>query len=155
MKKLLFVFLLAVTGFSACKKDSSSDNYDATAQAAADDAKIQAYLKTNNLTATKDPSGVYYFVVKAGTGAYPTSTSTVNVNYKGTLLNGTVFDSGSLTNQSLSGLIAGWQYGIPYINTGGRIILYIPSTLGYKNQAQGSIPANSVLIFTIDLLGFK
>jgi FKBP-type peptidyl-prolyl cis-trans isomerase len=152
MKKYILLLLIAVTGFSACKKN---DSYNATAQAAADDAKIQAYIKTNNITATKDPSGVYYQVITPGTGAYPTSTSTVSVNYTGKLLDGTVFQTGTLPNQPLSGLIAGWQAGIPHINTGGRILLIIPSTLAYGNTAQNGIPANSVLVFTIDLLGFK
>jgi len=152
MKKYLLIFsLLLVTGFSACKKTASVDT---AAIAAADDASIQAYIKTNNITATKDPSGLYYSIIKPGTGSYPTATSSVSVNYTGTLLNGTIFDTAASTSFSLAGVIKGWQIGIPHINTGGTILLLIPSALGYGTSASGSIPANSVLIFTIGLQGF-
>jgi FKBP-type peptidyl-prolyl cis-trans isomerase len=151
MKKYLLLIAVFVTVFSSCSKDS----FDATKQAAKDDAAIQAYISANNITATKDASGIYYQVITSGTGAYPTVNSLITVNYTGKLLNGTVFDSGSLPSTALNTLIKGWQYGIPHINTGGRILLLIPSALGYGNTAQGSIPANSVLIFTIDLTGFS
>lgn len=158
MKKYLLILFVAVSGLYSCSKndDSSSTYVDPTVQLAADEVKIQAYLKTNNITtALKDTTGVYYQVVKPGTGAYPSSTATISVNYTGKLLNGTTFDSGTLTSQPLTGLIPGWRIGVPYINTGGQIILYIPSGYGYGSVTQGPIPANSVLIFTIDLLGFK
>ena len=141
---------------SACKKDSSStSNVSAADQLTIDDAKIQTYIKANNLTPTKDASGLYYQVVTTGTGPYPAATSTITVNYTGKLLDGTVFDSGNLPTTSLTSLIKGWQIGIPHINVGGRILLIIPSGLGYGTSAAGSIPANSVTVFTIDLISFK
>src|SRR5438270_1255558 len=138
MKKYLLLLAVFVTVFSSCSKD----NFDPAKQAAKDDAAIQAYISANNITAIKDPSGVYYQVITAGTGAYPTANSKVTVNYTGKLLNGSVFDSGSLPSTALSTLVKGWQYGIPHINTGGRILLLIPSALGYGNATQGGIPAN-------------
>lgn len=151
MKKYLLVFAVFVTALSSCSKDS----FDPAKQASKDDAAIQAYIAANNITATKDPSGIYYQVITPGTGAYPTVSSLITVNYTGKLLNGTVFDSGSINSTALNTLVKGWQYGIPHINTGGRILLLIPSALGYGNAATGSIPANSVLIFTVDLTGFS
>jgi len=151
MKKIILLFAVFVTVFSSCSKDS----FDPTKQAAKDDAAIQAYISANNITATKDPSGVYYQVITAGTGAYPTVSSLISVNYTGKLLNGSVFDSGTISSTALSTLVKGWQYGIPHINTGGRILLLIPSALGYGNTANTGIPANSVLIFTVDLTGFS
>jgi len=151
MKKFLLLLAVFVTVFSSCSKDS----FDPAKQAAKDDAAIQAYISSNKITATKDPSGVYYSVITEGTGAYPNVNSLITVNYTGKLLNGTVFDSGSIQNTALTTLVKGWQYGIPHINTGGRILLLIPSALGYGNATQGSIPANSVLIFTVDLTGFS
>lgn len=151
MKRYLLLLAVFVTVFSSCSKDS----FDPAKQAAKDDAAIQAYIAANNITATKDPSGIYYQVITPGTGAYPTVNSKVTVNYTGKLLNGIVFDSGNLPSTALSTLVKGWQYGIPHINTGGRILLLIPSALGYGNTTQGSIPANSVLIFTVDLTGFS
>jgi len=152
MKKYLLAFSLFLLIFSACKK--STDN-SAAIQAAADDAAIQSYMKTNNITATKDPSGLYYSVITPGTGTYPNSTSNVSVSYRGTLLNGTLFDSQASTYFNLQNVIKGWQIGIPHINTGGTILLLIPSALGYGTTATGSIPANSVLVFNITLQGFN
>ena len=149
MKKYLLLLAVSVAVLSSCSKDS----FDPAKQAAKDAAAIQAYISANNISATKDPSGVYYQVITSGTGAYPTVNSLITVNYTGKLLNGTVFDSGSINSTALNSLVKGWQYGIPHINTGGRILLLIPSALGYGNSAQGSIPANSVLIFTVDLTG--
>ena len=151
MKKIVLLLAVFIAAFSSCSKDS----FDPTKQAAKDDAAIQAYIAANNITATKDPSGVYYQVITPGTGAYPTVNSLITVNYTGKLLNGSVFDSGSINSTALNTLVKGWQYGIPHINTGGRILLLIPSALGYGNAATGSIPANSVLIFTVDLTGFS
>jgi FKBP-type peptidyl-prolyl cis-trans isomerase FkpA len=151
MKKYLLLTLF-IALLASCKKDS----FDPVKQAATDDAAIQAYVTANNITGlSKDASGLYYKVITPGTGAYPTVNSLVSMNYSGKLLNGTVFDAGTLSNSPLSGLIQGWKIGIPHINTGGRILLLVPSALGYGNTANNSIPANSVLIFTVDLTGFS
>lgn len=152
MKKHLLSLILLVIVLSSCKKDS----FNAIKQAATDDAAIQSYIAANHITATKDPSGLYYQVITPGTGSYPTVNSTVDVNYEGKLLNGSVFaSSGSNLTDPLTSLIKGWQVGIPFVNAGGRILLLIPSALGYGNSSPGAaIPANSVLVFTIDLLNF-
>src|SRR5258708_1741553 len=152
MKRYILLLVLFIAAFSSCKKDTP---FDPVKQAAADDASIQAYIKANNITATKDPSGLYYQVITPGTGAYPTKNSLISGQCTGKLLNGTVFDSGPVSNAPLTGFVTGWQIGIPYINTGGRILLLIPSALGYGNSKNGSIPANSVLVFTFDLTGFN
>ncbi len=153
MKKNLLLLCLLIIGISSCKK--SSPTFNAAAQAATDDALIKAYIATNNINATKDASGLYYSVITQGTGAYPTASSTVSVNYSGTLLNGSAFAPLSAFTTPLSGVIQGWQIGIPHINAGGRILLIVPSGLAYGNTSPGaSIPANSVLVFTIDLLSF-
>jgi FKBP-type peptidyl-prolyl cis-trans isomerase FkpA len=156
MKKLLILCSILVLGLSACKSDKT-EPFDAAKQAAIDDAAIQAYIKANNITATKDASGLYYQVLTPGTGAYPTASSTVTVQYTGKLLNGTGFDSGTYTTglATTSNVIEGWKVGIPHINTGGRLLLLTPSALGYGNKETGPIPANSVLVFSIDLTGIK
>ena len=151
MKKYLLLFTLLIVAISSCKKDS----FDAVKQAATDDAAIQAYIKSNSITATKDPSGLYYAVITAGTGDYPNANSTVTVNSTGKLLDGTVFDTEAGLIVPLSSVIQGWRIGLPHINTGGRILLMIPSALGYGNEATAGVPKNSVLIFTVDLLGFN
>jgi len=152
MKRYILLLALFIIGFSSCKKTAQ---FDPAKQAAADDTAIQAYIKANNIIAIKDPSGLYYQVITQGTGGNPTVNSLITINYTGKLLNGTIFDSGSLNSSPLSGLIQGWQIGIPYVKTGGRILLLVPSALGYGNKSIGSIPANSVLIFSIDLTGYN
>ncbi|HVW12316.1 MAG TPA: FKBP-type peptidyl-prolyl cis-trans isomerase [Mucilaginibacter sp.] len=152
MKKYLLLFAFFTLASASCKKDTP---FDPAKQAAADDAAIQAYIKANNLNPTKDPSGLYYQVLIPGSGGYPNANSVITANYTGKLLNGTVFDSGTVGNQLLTNLVKGWQIGIPHINTAGRILLLVPSALGYGNASTNGIPANSVLIFTIDLTGFN
>jgi peptidylprolyl isomerase len=93
-----------------------------------------------------------------GTGAVATAASTVTVQYVGVLYKGgKQFDaswndgSGQPTSLPLSGVIQGWQQGIPGMRVGGRRELIIPSSLAYKNAPRPKIPANSALVFVIDL----
>jgi FKBP-type peptidyl-prolyl cis-trans isomerase FkpA len=153
MKKYLGIILLVTVAFSSCSK---KDTFDPVAQAANDDVLIKAYLAAHpTINATKDASGLYYQIVTQGTGSNANSASTVTANYSGTLLDGTVFDKGTNFSFSLASVIDGWKIGIPLVKSGGRILLLIPSGLGYGNSAAGSIPANSVLLFTIDVLSVK
>src|SRR6185312_1866076 len=146
MKKFLLLLLFPAFLFLSCKKDS----FNATQQATTDDAAIQAYIKSNSISnATKDPSGLYYQVITSGTGDYPKASSVITVNSVGKLLNGSVFDTETSLRVPLNSVIKGWQVGIPHINTGGRILLMVPSALGYGNTANSGIPKNSVLVFTV------
>ena len=157
MKKYFLLFSLIIIGISSCKKGSSNAAaVTAAQQAATDEALIKAYISANNITATKDPSGLYYQVLIAGTGAYPTANSSVSLNYNGKLLDGSVFVYTShISSSPIKDFITGWQIGVPYINTGGRILLIIPSALAYGTSSPGAgIPANSVLVYTIDLTSF-
>lgn len=163
MKKILLLLALFTLTFSACKKnDSTTTTVDPAVQAKIDDDKIVAYLAANKITAQKDASGLYYLIVNPGSGTAPTLKSTITVAYTGKLLdNGSTFQTEpNFTNllgpnSSNPGLIKGWQIGIPFIKPGGRIILYIPSALGYGTSPQTGIPANSVLIYTIDLFAVQ
>ncbi|MFI5158437.1 MAG: FKBP-type peptidyl-prolyl cis-trans isomerase [Sphingobacteriales bacterium] len=160
MKRILLLSGFLIILFSACKKQTFND----TRQATIDDLKIQAYIKANKLDFIKDPSGIYYKIESTSTGPRPTATDTVRVSYTGSLLNGTVFQPISTSNLPLPGVIKGFQIGVPLIGTTGfapfaRIKLIIPSALGYGSASQTdgngavTIPANSVLYFTVDLLG--
>ena len=79
--------------------------------------------------------------------------STITVKYTGKLTNGTIFDQNQ-TGASfvLSSLILGWRKGLPLIQKGGSIILYIPPSLGYGCSSVGGIPPGSNLVFDIELL---
>lgn len=95
-----------------------------------------------------------------GTGAECKPGSTVKVHYKGTLLNGTVFDSSYDSGQPitfpLNNLIAGWQEGIPGMKIGGKRKLTIPYMKAYGERGiPGAIPPKSDLLFEIELLGLK
>lgn len=142
----IFVLLLLVVG--ACKKDEDK-------QAEIDDEIIRTYLSNNDLEATKHSSGLYYKITKEGSGYHPTLGYTVRVIYKGWLTDGTVFDEvTSPLDISLSSVITGWQIGVPMLKPGGKGIFYIPSGLAYGDSSPGGIPANSVLIFNIELVDF-
>lgn len=136
--------------------------YDACAVAApaSEVTQLEAWLASATITATKHCSGMYYTVDAAGSGATATICSTVTVKYKGQLTNGTVFDqSATPVSFQLNGLIEAWKKGIPLIKPGGKIKLYCPPSLAYGNQdiRNGSgaiiIPANSILIFEVELVG--
>jgi len=149
MKFLPFAVALVLL-ISSCGKK--------TDQTEVDDQIIKDYLVSKNLTAIKDPSGLYYIMTVTGTGTSPTTASTVEVKYKGSLLNGTVFDQTAVDKTftyALSGLIKGWQIGIPLMKKGGKATLIIPSQLGYGSENLGVIPPNSVLIFDIELIDVK
>lgn len=101
-------------------------------------------------------SGLQYKVIEEGAGVSPMAADTVEVHYTGKLLDGTVFDSsverGEPAKFPLSGVIKGWSEGLTYAKEGGKIELYIPSNLGYGPRGYGNIPANSTLIFEVELL---
>lgn len=164
MKRILTVTLsivLLLTVFYACKKSDTGCSYDAcaTKAGAIEVTNLENYLSGAGITgATKTCSGLYYQVVNPGADKAPSVCSYVTVNYKGTLTNGTVFDStatGNPASFSLITLIEGWKQGLPLIKKGGKIKLYLPPSLGYGGSAAGSIPANSILIFDIELLDIQ
>lgn len=157
MKKRYFLALaLLIIGFASCSKQQPAP-FNAAKQAAADNATIQAYITSHKLDSVQSGGdGLYYKIITPGTGAYPNLNSTINVNYMGTLANGNVFAPESSASTLLSNFIEGWQLGITHINTGGTILLLIPSALGYGDTSPAaSIPANSVLIFTVNLVSFN
>lgn len=158
-KKLLLIIALPFI-MTACKKKAATpDNCNNTGiVSAAEIATIQAYLKANSITATQDSAGFFYQIVAPGDGVSPTLNNTVSVNYTGKFVNGNIFDSNSgqpVVTFKLSGVIAGWQLGVPLIKKGGTINLYLPPTLAYGCYDYSSIPGNSTLIFNIQLVDVK
>ncbi len=105
-------------------------------------------------------SGLQYEVIKKADGAQPKPTDVVTVHYEGKLTDGSVFDSsiqrGSPIDLPVSGVIPGWVEGLQLMHVGEKYKLYIPSELAYGAQSPSpTIPANSVLIFDLELLEIK
>ncbi len=110
---------------------------------------------------TTTASGLKYEDKVVGTGASPKTGQRVTVHYTGTLVNGTKFDSSLDRGQPFTfvigtgSVIKGWDEGVATMKVGGKRILYIPAALGYGSRANGPIPANSDLIFEVELLGVQ
>lgn len=133
----------------SCGKDDTSERIDI------DDQAIRDYLSENNITATQDESGMYYIITKEGNGGSPNLMHTIVVDYKGYLMDGTVFDeSTNAIELSMNSLIVGFQIAASKLKPGGSGTFYIPSQMGYGDKQVGEIPPNSILIFEIDLVEF-
>jgi FKBP-type peptidyl-prolyl cis-trans isomerase len=104
-------------------------------------------------------SGLQYEVEKEGTGPKPKATDTVKVNYLGTKIDGTKFDSsydrGQPATFPLNGVIKGWSEGLQLMPVGSKYKLYVPADLAYGENAPGPIGPNATLIFEVELLGIE
>ena len=146
--------------YAACSTDDSelqNQNVDRTGKGAfpdvtGDDTPVIAAGKGSEPT-----DKVLVKTLKQGDGALVCPGATVKVNYVGALWNGTVFDSsyqkGEPIEFSLDRVVKGWGYGLAHTHVGDRVELVIPASLGYGSQAAGDIPANSTLVFVVDVLG--
>jgi FKBP-type peptidyl-prolyl cis-trans isomerase FklB len=106
------------------------------------------------------PSGLQYKVIKEGFGAMPIATDTVTVHYRGTLIDGTEFDSsysrGKPATFGVGRVIAGWTEALQLMKAGARWQLFIPPDLAYGEKGAGSkIPPNSTLIFDVELISVQ
>lgn len=105
------------------------------------------------------PSGLQYEVLRAGSGAKPTSEQSVEVHYHGTLVDGTIFDSsvqcGETVSFPVTGVIPGWVEALQLMQVGAKWRLFIPSNLAYGDRGQGPIPPGSTLIFDVELIAIQ
>ncbi len=124
-------------------------------------AEGEAFLAANQ---TKEgvvtlPSGLQYTVLAEGTGKSPADTDRVKVHYRGTLVDGTEFDSsytrGEPAEMAVTGVIKGWTEALKLMKEGSKWRLFIPSNLAYGERGSRSIPPNSVLVFEVELLEVK
>lgn len=119
---------------------------------ARDQALLAQYEADNNITAQTTSTGLHYVVETEGNDVFPVATDNVRVNYVGTLLNGSQFDSNDDITFNLQQVIPGWTEGFQFFSEGSSGQLLIPSNLAYGANARDGIPTNSILIFDIDLL---
>lgn len=162
MRKLLVPFFLCIVFylFSCSKKNSCGFQDDNITAPSSEQKMVKAYLDSIKVTnAELNTSGFYFQIINQGSKTTPGLCSSVTVTYTGQLTNGNIFDEESNVIFTLGSLIEGWKKGLPLIQNGGEIILYIPPSLGYGSQSTitttDTIPPNSVLIFDVKLLNVQ
>src|SRR5437762_10747962 len=143
----------------AFEKDMQQKLTETAQKNAAEAEKFLAANKTKEGVKTTE-NGLQYKVLKEGSGAQPKSSDTVTVNYRGTLPDGTEFDSSYKRGQPASfpvaGVIKGWTEALQLMKVGSKFQLFIPSNLAYGERAVSpDLSANSTLIFEVELLDAK
>lgn len=146
----------ALQGYQEMQTKKVQDRMQAAA------AEGTAFLEANRAKegVKETDSGLQYEVLQAGTGPQPGPNDTVEVNYRGTLLDGTEFDSSYARGESatlpVSGVIPGWQEALQMMKVGGKWKIYVPPQLAYGEQGAGDvIGPNQTLVFEIELLSIK
>lgn len=154
--KITLACVLTAAGFSSCIKKSDCNFFDAPATAPeVEITYLRDWLATAGIPFTAHPAGVFYVIHVEGSGPNPQICSNIRFRYTGKLLNGTVFESNSEGISVILGqLIVGLQKSLPRIKEGGSITVYVPPFLGYgyTDHPSGRIPAESYLIFDVELL---
>lgn len=144
IKQLALVGFLALSSMGYCQKKNSSTTTKT------ENRKVNTEYKT--------ASGLKYTITEAGTGKQVQTGDKVTVHYTGKLTNGSKFDSSKDRNQPFSfkvgagQVIRGWDEGLALLKVGDKATLTIPAELGYGSRDMGTIPANSTLIFDIEVL---
>jgi FKBP-type peptidyl-prolyl cis-trans isomerase len=144
--KYIFILLLSVLVLSSCDEDKYAD-WKIINEAWLENLKEE---NKDNPDFVVTESGLCYQIIHTGSSTRPNGGSYIEATYIGTLISGKTFDSGEY-KRLLSEAIPGWREAIPKITRGGRIILYIPASLGYGDDGSGSIPPYSTLKFDLTL----
>ena len=143
-------------------KKISQEKYkerEAKAKKNLEEAKVflEANKKEKGVQVTS--TGLQYKIIEAGKGAKPTLNDTVEVHYKGTLLDGTVFDSSYKKQKPaqlpLRAVLPGWSEGLQLMGVGSKYMLYLPPKLAYGSRGTSKIPGNSSLIFEVELISIN
>lgn len=144
MKKIISLFIL-LTIVQSCNtySDAEKNNFD---------TQIVQYLKAKNITCDRSDSGLYYHIYDKGQGENIQLTDSVAFTYKGTLLNGTVFDNQKKpVTFKVKDLIAGWKEIMLKLKTKSKVLLVMPPLLGYGTHDLEKIPPNSILVFQMEI----
>jgi len=133
-------------------KEAAAKNKEAGAKFLAENAKKEGVVVL--------PSGLQYRIIKAGTGPMPKATNRVKVNYRGTLIDGTEFDSsykrGEPAEFHVDKVIAGWTEALEHMETGSKWELFIPANLAYGERGAGpKIGPDAALVFEVELLSIE
>ena len=129
---------------------SKKQAYKAALNLAKEKEFLSANAKKTNVDTTA--SGLQYTIVAPGADEKIAPEDTVWVNYKGTLLDGTVFDENDSTKFIANRVIRGWTEGLGLLGEGGKATLYIPAELAYGERGNRNIEPNSTLIFDVEVL---
>jgi peptidylprolyl isomerase len=158
-KYILGICLIAGLSFTACDGD---EIFDEDAQLETDIALIEQFLSASSLEAdTLLPSQIRMITYDEGTGDKASFGATVLAYYDGFLLDGTQFDSNAGGSPfsfivDRGDVVSGWDIAIKELAKGGRATIFLPSKYGYGNRSFGQdIPANSVLVFDIDVVDIR
>jgi|ERR1017187_2602529 FKBP-type peptidyl-prolyl cis-trans isomerase FkpA len=169
LKKVIFILLPAIIIIEGCLKSSSNScgytNINIAAPAAEVTTLKDTLFSLGITNVTQDPAGFFYVINQQGSGTTISTLCTqISVSYKGTFLNGVLFDStatGQVANIQLGQVIVGWQKSVPLVSKGGNITVFIPPSLGYgpnpvtDNLGNIIIPPNSYLKFNIQLVNIQ
>jgi FKBP-type peptidyl-prolyl cis-trans isomerase len=118
-------------------------------------ALIDSYIAKSGKKFNKTTSGLYYSTERPGSGPSPQMGETWVVNYRGTFLNGKEFDKGRAVEMPLGQMITGFNEALTLMKAGGKATFVIPSSIAYGDQPRGPIPANSVLVFELEVISKK
>ena len=129
---------------------SKKQAYKAAYNLAKEEEFLSANAKKENVDTTA--SGLQYTIIAPGADQKIAPEDTVWVNYKGTLLDGTVFDENDSTKFVANRVIKGWTEGLGLLGEGGKATLYIPAELAYGERGNRNIEPNSTLIFDVEVL---
>lgn len=149
MRTTTLLYSLAILAFTGCKDASTVADIEHTTLAPALNIDLSTMTKT---------SGLYYKDLTVGGGTSVVAGQNVSIHYVGNLANGTQFDANNAPAAPFSfhlgagEVIPGFDLGVAGMHVGGKRQIIIPPTLGYGGQTVGPIPANSILVFTIDVV---
>jgi len=161
MLRNLFVLVIIFCLLLSCEEGNDIITRTTSEQLQYDIKRIKGYIQENQLIGfSETSSGLHYKLVDNGSGVFPKIGDTLSVDYYGQYLNGSEFDKSNTDEPfefilGVGIVIEGWEEGIPFIDEEGSGILIVPSALGYGKNPPSSIPPNSILIFSVDLVDIK
>jgi FKBP-type peptidyl-prolyl cis-trans isomerase FkpA len=148
MKKIVLLLLVLVS-FTACRTYSEDDKQSF-------DTQIKTYLEKKGIECERSESGLYYKIIEEGEGEYIKFTDVVSFTYKGEFLDGEVFDNEKKpVDFMVKDLIGAWKEIMLELKPGAKAFLVAPPSLGYGDRQLDDIPANSILVFNMEVVGVK